>query len=78
MEALTRRFPTQDQGESIAEYFADFEQLAVKHGIERLSEAVKLLRVDPEQEFFPKPNEVARKIEYLRLRRLPSHIYAQG
>ena len=34
--------------------------------------------IDPEQEFFPKPNEVADEIERQISKKLPSHIYARG
>ncbi|HEY5054679.1 MAG TPA: hypothetical protein VII58_00875 [Acidobacteriaceae bacterium] len=78
MEAMTRRYPTQDQGESIAEYFSDYEQLAVQRGIGRVVEAVAALRIDPEQIFFPRPDEIAAEMKRQRLRRLPPHVYAQG
>ena len=78
MEGLTRRYPSQDQAESVAEYFADYEQLAIKKGLPKIEEAINALRIDPDQEFVPRPNEVAAEIERLRLKRLPSHLYAQG
>ena len=60
------------------EYLTDFEQLALKYSLQKVEDAISSLRIDPEQEFFPKPNEVAAEIERQRLKRLPSHIYAQG
>jgi hypothetical protein len=78
MEALTRRYPNQDQAESVAEYFADYEQLAIRKGVNKVAEAIASFRIDPEQEFFPKPNEIAAEMERLRLKKVPSHIYARG
>jgi hypothetical protein len=78
MEGLTRRYPAQDQGESVEEYFADYEQLAIQKGVDKVAEAVALLRIDPEQDFFPTPTQVARKMEYLRLKKVPSDVYARG
>ena len=78
MEGLTRRYPSQDQQESVAEYFADYEQLAVKKGIQRVVEAVQALRIDPDQKFFPRPDEVASEIQRQWLKKLPSDIYARG
>ena len=63
MDGLTRRYPSQDQQESIGEFFADYEQLAVRKGLQRVVEAIQALRIDPEQKFFPRPDEVASEIE---------------
>jgi len=57
---------------------ADFEQLTVKHGLAKVESAFMRLRIDPEQVFFPKPNEIAKEIEREALRNVPSHIYARG
>lgn len=78
MEGLTRRYPSQDQAESVAEYFKDYEQLAVRKGVAKVCEAVQALRIDPGQIFFPRPDEVAAEMERLRLKRVPSDIYARG
>lgn len=78
LDSLTRRYPMQDQAESVEEYFKDFEQLAIRKGIEKVQEAIQSLRIDPEQEFFPRPNEIAAEMERLRLKKVPSHIYARG
>jgi hypothetical protein len=63
MDGLTRRYPSQDQQESIGEFFADYEQLAVRKGMQRVVEAVQALRIDPEKRFFPRPDEVAAEID---------------
>ena len=77
LERTARRYPSQENDESMEEYLTDFEQLALKYSLPKVEDAIAALRVDPEQEFFPKPNEVAREIERARDRKLPSHIYAQ-
>jgi hypothetical protein len=66
MEGLTRRYPSQDQGESIAEYFKDYEQLVLKYSLHRVKEAVDALRISRDQKFFPKPDEVDEEIERQR------------
>lgn len=63
MEALARRYPSQDHESSIREYHRDYERLAKKHGIAHVAEAIMSLRIDPDQGFFPRPDEVAAKIE---------------
>jgi hypothetical protein len=78
MEGLTRRYPSVDQADSVGEYFKDYERLAVSKGIEKVEAAITALRIDPEQIFFPRPDEVAREMERLRLKTVPSHVYAQG
>lgn len=78
MEKSARRWPVEENGESIEEYMADWEQLAIKHGIGKVEEAIQELRVDPDQRFFPRPDEVAAKMRQIRLKNVPSHIYARG
>ena len=78
LEAAQRRWPNQDQQETIEEYLGDYERLTLRYSLRAVQEAMAELRVDPRQEFFPKPNEVAAEIERQRLRRVPSHIYARG
>jgi len=78
MDGLARRYPSQDQQENIGEFFADYEQLAVRKGLQRVVEAVQALRIDPEQRFFPRPDEVAAEIKRQALKKVPSHVYAQG
>ena len=73
-----RRYPAQDQGESTDEYFIDYEQLAIERGVDKVAKAVSALRRDPEQRFFPRPDEVAAEMKRQRLKNVPSHIYAQG
>ena len=77
LERTARRYPSQENEETIGEYLTDFEQLAVKYSLPKVEDAIAALRVNPEQEFFPKPNEVAREIQRQIDRKLPSHIYAQ-
>jgi hypothetical protein len=78
LERTARRYPSQENGESMEEYLTDFEQLAVKYSLLKVEDAIAVLRIDPEQEFFPKPNEVAREIERQQLRKVSSHVYARG
>jgi hypothetical protein len=78
MEGLTRRYPSQDQEGSIEEYHKDYKQLAIRHGIGAVAEAITKLRLDPEQKFFPRPDEIADQIRYEKRKSLPSHLYARG
>jgi hypothetical protein len=78
MEGLMRRYPSQDVSETAEEYLADYEALALKYSVPKVEQAFRALRIDPDQQFFPKPDEVAREIERQRLKRVPSHIYARG
>jgi hypothetical protein len=45
------------------------EQLVVRHGLQHVTEAVSALRINPEQKFFPRPDEVAEQIEWERSKR---------
>lgn len=60
---LTKRYPAQDLAESQEEYLADFEKLAVKYSLPRLEAAIEALRIDPDQVFFPRPDEAAKELE---------------
>ena len=72
-----KRYPAQENGETIEEYLTDFEQLSLKYSLQKVEDALSRLRIDSDQRFFPTPNEVAHEIENEIDRRLPSHIYAQ-
>lgn len=63
MERLMRRYPMQDQGETAKEFFRDYAQLALKYSLPKVRAALEALRIDPEQTFFPKPEDVAGEIE---------------
>jgi hypothetical protein len=63
MDALTRRYPAQDQEESIEVYQQDFEALALKYSLGRVVAAMRELRIRPGQKFFPRPDEVSEEIE---------------
>jgi len=63
MEQLQRRYPNQDNAASIAEYLTDLEQLSLKFSLQRVEEAIAALRIDPAQEFFPSPTDVAAQIQ---------------
>ena len=78
MNSLVKRYHTQDMTDPIEEYLLDYEAIAEKHGIVKVQKAIEALRVDPDQQFFPKPNEVAHEIKQQQLKSLPSHIYARG
>jgi len=70
VEVLTRRYPSQDHEESIAVYFQDLEQLALKYSVRKVQAALTELRIAPGQKFFPRPDEVAEVIEAQRERKL--------
>jgi hypothetical protein len=48
------------------EYLADFERLALRYSLPRVEAALAELRIDLEQVFFPRPDEVASEIERQR------------
>lgn len=63
LERAQRRWPNQDTAESMEEYLADFERLSLKYSLQSVEAALEELRIDPEQQFFPRPDEVASEIE---------------
>jgi hypothetical protein len=66
LERTLRRWPSQENADTIAEFLADFEQLALKFSLQRVEQALNALRINREQKFFPKPDEVAEEIERQR------------
>lgn len=68
MEKATRRWPGQEMEDSIEEFHADYEKLALKYSLRKVQEALDALRIDPRQQFFPRPNEVAAMLEVQRER----------
>jgi len=66
LETLIRRYPSQDLTDAIGEYMRDFEALALKYSLPAVQRAIEALRIDPEQKFFPRPDEVAEEIEAQR------------
>lgn len=66
LERAQRRWPNQDTAESMEEYLADFERLALKYSLQKIADAFETMRISPEQKFFPKPDEVAEVIERKR------------
>jgi hypothetical protein len=70
MDSLARRYPSQDQEESIESYMTDFEQLALKYSLRKVQQALQALRIRAGQKFFPRPDEVAQEIEDQREARL--------
>jgi len=66
LEKTLRRWPSQENADTIAEFLTDFEQLTLKYSLRRVQEALNALRINPEQKFFPKPDEVAEEIERQR------------
>lgn len=78
LESTARRYPNQDLSMTLDEYMQDLEKLALKYSLQEVEDAIATLRIEPEQEFFPTPNEVADRIMTRRLRKVPSHIYARG
>jgi len=78
LNQTTKRYPNQDLTDAIPEYMIDLERLALKYSLQSVEDAIGKLRTDPEQHFFPTPDEIAHQIEQSRLRNVPSHIYARG
>jgi hypothetical protein len=78
LEQTARRFPNQDLRDALPEYLKDLEQLALRYSLRDVEDAITALRTDPDFDYFPTPNEVARKIRTARLRKVPSHLYARG
>ena len=78
LNRTAKRYPNQDLTDALPEYMRDFETLALKYSLQKVEDAIAALRVDPDQDFFPTPSEVADKIERMRLKNLPSHIYSRG
>lgn len=70
MDTLMRRYPSQDQEESVEAYQQDLEALAVKYSISTVVNALRDLRIRPGQKFFPRPDEVAEEIENQRERKM--------
>lgn len=58
-----RRYPHQDMSQAAPEYLEDFEILAQRYSLRRVERAIRELRLNPSQRFFPAPNEVAAEIE---------------
>ncbi len=63
MEDLARRYPSQETADAMPAYMRDYAKLVQKYSLQSVSEAVEALRINPEQKFFPAPNEVAEMIE---------------
>jgi hypothetical protein len=66
MEGLMRRYPAQDHGETAAEFFRDYERLALKYSLPKVLRAVEALRIKRGHKFFPSPDEVDEEIEEQR------------
>jgi len=52
--------------------------LALKYSLQAVEDALAKLRVDPDFDYFPTPNEVANQMRTTRMRKVPSHLYARG
>ncbi len=63
MESLMRRYPSQDQEESIEEYLGDFERLVLKYSLQTVRDAIEQVRISGDQHFFPRPDDIAAVIE---------------
>lgn len=61
---MADRYPSQDLSDSLDGYLWDFEQLAIKHTLPVVQDALAALRVRAGQSFFPRPDEVAEEIEH--------------
>jgi hypothetical protein len=60
---MHQRYPSQDLTDSLEGYLWDFEQLALKYSLPKVTAALAALRIRPGQSFFPRPDEVAGEIE---------------
>lgn len=60
---MAQRYPHQNLTDTLEGYLEDFEALAVKYSLRSVKEALRTLRIHPEQKFFPRPDEVAAEIE---------------
>jgi len=78
LNQTAKRYPNQDMTDALPEYMKDLEQLALKYSLQSVEDAIAHLRVDPEQDFFPTPQDVAAEMKRARLKKVPSHIYARG
>lgn len=78
LNSLAKRYPSQDQAESIEEYFRDFEALALKFSLLKVEKALAALRIKPGQAFFPRPDEVAEEMEAQRERGINDAIRRDG
>lgn len=78
LNQTAKRYLNQDLRDALPEYMKDLEQLSLKYSLQTVEDAIAKLRIDPEQDFFPTPNDVADQIERDRLRKVPSHLYARG
>jgi hypothetical protein len=63
---MADRYPSQDLTDSMEGYLWDFQQLAMRYSLPKVTEALAELRIRPGQSFFPRPDEVAGEIEYQR------------
>lgn len=78
LNRTAKRYPNQDLTDALPEYMRDLEQLSLRYSLLQVEDAIAALRVDPEQVFFPTPNEIAAHIQRAKLKKLPSHLYARG
>jgi len=78
LNQTAKRYPNQDLTDAIPEYLKDLEQLALKYSLQAVEDALAKLRVDPDFDYFPTPNEVANQMRTTRMRKVPSHLYARG
>ena len=60
---MADRYPSQDLTDSLEGYLWDFQQLALRYSLPKVTAALAELRLRPGQSFFPRPDEVAGEIE---------------
>ena len=63
VDQMRQRYPSQDLTDSLEGYLWDFEQLALRYSLPKVTAALAELRLTPGQSFFPRPDEVAGEIE---------------
>ena len=59
---MADRYPSQDLSLSLEGYLWDLERLAVRYSLLKVKNALAELRIQPGQQFFPRPDEVATAI----------------
>jgi hypothetical protein len=66
VKQMKDRYPHQDLSGSIEGYLADYEQLVLRYSMGEVQFALGEWRLTPGAEFFPRPDEIAERIEYVR------------
>lgn len=63
LEQMAERYPHQDLSESAEGYLWDYQQLALRYSLDEVQSALAEWRITPGASFFPRPDEIAGRIE---------------